>query len=149
MLCLQISTLVHPDKFRHPKAREAFEGMKFIYVYVHATTLSDSCWCTLTEVTKAYNLILQEDRRKVCIRVIENSKEKVLKDRRARVKKGAKESELGDLQEETDKEVLRAFAEIENRRINIEKREALQRKREAEQQEKEQQDVRLPLFSIG
>lgn len=100
----------------------------------------------LTEVTKAYNLILQEDRRKVCIRVIENSKEKVLKDRRARVKKGAKESELGDLQEETDKEVLRAFAEIENRRINIEKREALQRKREAEQQEKEQQDVRFPLF---
>lgn len=100
----------------------------------------------LPEVTKAYNLILQEDRRKVCIRVIENGKEKVLKDRRARVKKGAKESELGDLQEETDKEVLRAFAEIENRRINIEKREALQRKREAEQQEKEQQDVRFPYF---
>ncbi|KAF1323395.1 putative molecular chaperone, partial [Globisporangium splendens] len=114
----KISTLVHPDKFRHPRAREAFE-----------------------EVTKAYNLILQEDRRKVCIRVIENSSEKVLKERRLKVKKGVKESELGDLQEEIDKEVLRAFAEIENRRVNIEKREAAQRKREAEQQEKEQEEV--------
>ncbi|TYZ63942.1 hypothetical protein PybrP1_002909 [[Pythium] brassicae (nom. inval.)] len=114
----KISTLVHPDKFRDPRAREAFE-----------------------EVTKAYNLILQEDRRKVCVRVITNSREKVAKDRRLRLKKGAKESELGDLQDEEEKEVLRAFAEIENRRLNIERREAAQRKREAEQQEKEEREV--------
>lgn len=94
-------------------------------------------------MTKAYNLIQQEDRRKVCIRVIANSREKVAKDRRLRVKKGARESELGDVQDEEEKEVLRAFAEIENRRLNIERREAAQRKREAEQVEKEEREVRL------
>ncbi|POM77728.1 Chaperone activator Sti1, partial [Phytophthora palmivora] len=96
----KISTMVHPDKCRHPKAREAFEELK-----------------------KAYNLITQEDRRKTCIRTIENATQEVEKERRQRVKKGVKETELGDLNDAVEKAVLRAFAEIENRRLNIEKRE--------------------------
>ncbi|KAG7391512.1 DnaJ (Hsp40), sub C, member 8 [Phytophthora pseudosyringae] len=114
----KISTMVHPDKSRNPKAREAFE-----------------------EVNKAYNLITQEDRRKTCIRTIENATQEVEKERRQKIKKGVKESELGDLDEAVQKAVLRAFAEIENRRQNIEKREAAQRRREAEQEEKEQAKV--------
>ncbi|CAI5743112.1 unnamed protein product [Hyaloperonospora brassicae] len=114
----KISTLVHPDKCRNAKARDAFE-----------------------EVTKAYNLITQEDRRKMCIRTIENATLEVKKDRRRKIKKGIKESDLGDLDEALEKAVLRAFAEIENRRVNIEKREAAQRRREAEQEEKEHAKV--------
>uniref|UniRef100_M4BAX3 J domain-containing protein n=1 Tax=Hyaloperonospora arabidopsidis (strain Emoy2) TaxID=559515 RepID=M4BAX3_HYAAE len=114
----KISTLVHPDKCRNDKAREAFE-----------------------EVTKAYNLITQEDRRKMCIRTIENATLEVKKDRRRKIKKGIKESDLGDLDEAVEKAVLRSFAEIENRRVNIEKREAAQRRREAEQEEKDHAKV--------
>ncbi|ETI39827.1 hypothetical protein L917_13917 [Phytophthora nicotianae] len=114
----KISTMVHPDKCRNPKAREAFE-----------------------EVKKAYNLITQEDRRKMFIRTIENATQEVEKERRQKLKKGVNESELGDLKEAVDKAVMRAFAEIENRRQNIEKREAAQRRREAEQEEKEQAKV--------
>lgn len=95
------------------------------------------------EVKKAYNLILQEDRRKTIIRTIENATEKVDKERRAKLKKGAKESELSDLKEEVEKAVLRAFAEIENRRRNLETREAALRRREAEKLDKEQQEVRI------
>ncbi|KAL3661338.1 hypothetical protein V7S43_013542 [Phytophthora oleae] len=114
----KISTMVHPDKCRNPKAREAFEELK-----------------------KAYNLITQEDRRKTCIRTIENATQEVEKERRLKLKKGVKETELGDLKDEVEKAVLRAFAEIENRRQNIETREAAQRRREAEQDEKEQAKV--------
>eukprot|EP00644_Phytophthora_capsici_P017244 jgi/Phyca11/536176/estExt2_fgenesh1_pg.C_PHYCAscaffold_480062 len=114
----KISTMVHPDKCRNPKAREAFEELK-----------------------KAYNLITQKDRRKMCIRTIENATQEVEKERRLKLKKGVKETELGDLKDEVEKAVLRAFAEIENRRQNIEKREAAQRRREAEQDEKEQAKV--------
>ncbi|KAE9033958.1 hypothetical protein PR001_g9935 [Phytophthora rubi] len=114
----KISTMVHPDKCRNPKAREAFE-----------------------EVKKAYNLITQEDRRKTIIRTIENATEKVEKERSQKIKKGAKESELGDLKDAVEKAVMRAFAEIENRRLNIEKREAAQRRREADQEEKEHAKV--------
>ncbi|KAF4132062.1 DnaJ domain [Phytophthora infestans] len=114
----KISTMVHPDKCRNPKAREAFE-----------------------EVTKAYNVITQEDRRKMFIRTIEKATQEVEKERRQKLKKGAKESDLGDLKEAVEKAVMRAFAEIENRRQNIEKREAAQRRREAEQEEKEHTKV--------
>ncbi|TDH67457.1 hypothetical protein CCR75_005965 [Bremia lactucae] len=110
----KISTLVHPDKCRNPNAREAFE-----------------------ELTKAYNLITQEDRRKICIRTIENATKEVDKERRQKLKKGLKEKDLGDYKDAVDKAVLRAFAEIENRRMNIELREANQRRREAEQEKKE------------
>ncbi|KAL7692885.1 putative DnaJ domain, tetratricopeptide-like helical domain superfamily [Plasmopara halstedii] len=114
----KLSTLVHPDKCRNPKARDAFE-----------------------EVAKAYDIITQEDRRKMCIRTIETATRNVEKERRQKVKKGVKESELGDLKDAVEKAVMRAFAEIENRRVNIEKREAAQRRREAEQEEKEQAKV--------
>ncbi|TMW56732.1 hypothetical protein Poli38472_006742 [Pythium oligandrum] len=114
----KISSLVHPDKFRHERAREAFE-----------------------EVNKAYELLQKEDRRKTIIRTIENAREKVEKERRIKVKKGMKESELGDLEEAMEKAVIKAFAEIEHRRQNLEKREAAQRRREAEQQEKEQEKL--------
>lgn len=100
-----------------------------------------------TEIKKAYNLILQDDRRKTIIRTIENATEKVEKERRAKIKKGTKESELGDLKDEVEKSVLRAFAEIENRRRNLETREAAQRRRDAEHQEKEQKEVR-PVSTI-
>lgn len=90
---------------------------------------------------KAYNLITQEDRRKTCIRTIENATSKVEKERRIKLKKGVKESELGDLKEEVEKAVLRAFAEIENRRQNLETREAAQRRREAEKEEKDNKEV--------
>ncbi|CAH0516793.1 unnamed protein product [Peronospora belbahrii] len=110
----KISTLVHPDKSRNPKAREAFE-----------------------EVKKAYNVITEEDRRKTCIRTIENATQAVDKERRQKIKKGVKESELDDYNDAVEKAVLRAFAEIENRRLNIEKRDALQRRREAEKEEKD------------
>ena len=88
------------------------------------------------EITKAYNLIIQEDRRKTCIRTIENATLAATKERRQKIKKGIKESELGDLNDAVDKAILRAFAEIENRRLNIEKRDAAQRRRETEQEEK-------------
>ncbi|KAL4087080.1 hypothetical protein PRIC1_012980 [Phytophthora ramorum] len=114
----KISTMVHPDKCRNPKAREAFE-----------------------EVNKAYNLITQEDRRKVCIRTIENATQQVEKERHQKIKKGIRESELGDLSDAVEKAVMRAFAEIENRRQNIEKREAAQRRREAQHEEKEHEKV--------
>ncbi|KAF4321687.1 hypothetical protein BBO99_00001142 [Phytophthora kernoviae] len=114
----KLSTMVHPDKCRNAKAREAFE-----------------------EVNKAYNLITQEDRRKTCIRTIENATQKAEKERRLKVKKGIKESEPVDLKDEVEKAVLRAFAENENRRQNLEKREADQRRRGAEQEEKEQEKV--------
>lgn len=92
-------------------------------------------------MTKAYNLITQEDRRKTCIRVIESTTDKVKKERERKLKKGVKEAELGDLKDEVEKAVLRAFAEMENRRLNLERREAAQRRREAEQAEKEQEKV--------
>ncbi|KAH7474885.1 DnaJ-like protein subfamily C member 8 [Phytophthora ramorum] len=114
----KISTMVHPDKCRNPKAREAFE-----------------------EVNKAYNLITQEDRRKVCIRTIENATQQVEKERHQKIKKGIRESELGDLSDAVEKAVMRAFAEIENRRQNIEKREAAQRRREAQHEEREHEKV--------
>ncbi|KAI9914985.1 hypothetical protein PsorP6_008607 [Peronosclerospora sorghi] len=114
----KISTMVHPDKCRNPRAREAFE-----------------------ELTKAYNLITQEDRRKICIRTIEDATLEAKKERRMKIKKGVKESELGDLKDAVDKAVLRAFAEIENRRLNIEKREINQRRREAAREAKEQANI--------
>ncbi|RLN94826.1 hypothetical protein BBJ28_00011156 [Nothophytophthora sp. Chile5] len=92
-------------------------------------------------VKKAYSLITQEDRRKVCIRTIEKATQEVEKERRVKLKKGIAESELGDLKDAVEKAVLRAFAEIENRRQNIEKREVVQRRRETEQQDKEQEKV--------
>jgi hypothetical protein len=78
-----------------------------------------------------------EDKRKTYIRLIENTTKKTLKDRNKKLKKGLKASDLGDEKEAIEKAVLAAFAEMENRRLNIEKREAAQRRREAEQEEKE------------
>jgi hypothetical protein len=100
------------------------------------------------EVKKAHNLIMKEDRRKIIIRTIENATEKVEKERRVKVKKGIKEKDLGDLKDEVEKAVLRAFAEIENRRRNIETREAALRRRETEKLDKEQKEVRYCLLKL-
>jgi hypothetical protein len=75
------------------------------------------------------------------VRLIANTRERVEKERRQKLKKGVKETELGDLTEEQDKAVIKAFAEMEHRRVNLEKREAAQKRREAEQQEKQQQQT--------
>lgn len=101
------------------------------------------------EVKKAHNLIMKEDRRKIIIRTIENATEKVEKERRAKIKKGIKERDLGDLKDEVEKAVLRAFAEIENRRRNIETREAALRRRETEKLDKEQKEVRYRPLKLG
>ncbi|KAJ0405970.1 hypothetical protein P43SY_005536 [Pythium insidiosum] len=114
----KISTLVHPDKFAHPRAREAFE-----------------------EVKKAHETMLNEDRRKTFVRLIENTRERVERERRQKLRKGVKPSELGDEEQEKETAVIKAFAEMEHRRQNLEKREAAQRRREAEQQEKDQEKL--------
>ncbi|GLE07880.1 hypothetical protein PINS_up018622 [Pythium insidiosum] len=114
----KISTLVHPDKCTHPRAREAFE-----------------------EVKKAHETMQNEDRRKTFIKLIENTRERVERERRQKLRKGIKPSELGDEEQEKETAVIKAFAEMEHRRQNLEKREAALRRREAEQQEKDQEKL--------
>nr|CCA25587.1 Heat shock protein 40 like protein putative [Albugo laibachii Nc14] len=109
----KISTLVHPDKCFHPQAREAFE-----------------------EVKKAYNVLLNTDRRKTFSQLILNTRTQVEKEKRQKLKKGV--SDLEPLDQAIEKGVLKAFADMEKRRLNIQKREVAQRRREAFQNEKEE-----------
>ncbi|KAL0585805.1 hypothetical protein ABG067_004528 [Albugo candida] len=109
----KISTLVHPDKCFHPQAREAFE-----------------------EVKKAYNVLLNNDRRKTFSQLIQTTRTRVEKEHRQKLKKGA--VELEPLDQSIEKAVLKAFADMEKRRLNIQKREVAQRRREAFQNEEEE-----------
>ena len=59
-----------------------------------------------------------------------------------------REEQLGDATEDRRKAVLKAFAEVENRRRNLEKREASQKKRETDQHEEAQQKVHS-LFKLS
>ncbi|KAF0737800.1 hypothetical protein AaE_008915 [Aphanomyces astaci] len=85
--------------------------------------------------------MLNEDRRKTCIRMIDNAIESVAVERKQKLKK-FRADQLPDLADLNDKAVLKAFAESENRRRNVESREMKQRRREAEQEEAEKEKER-------
>lgn len=110
----KLSTLVHPDKSQHYRARDAFEQVK-----------------------KAHSMLLDLDRRKLMVKTIENTIQRVEKERRLKIKKGVKDLEDIELVKQT--EIKKAFAEMENRRLNYKKREAAQHKRENRQYEKEKE----------
>ncbi|KAF0692417.1 Aste57867_16511 [Aphanomyces stellatus] len=107
----KLSAMVHPDKNPDIRAREAFE-----------------------EIKKAYEQMTNDDRRKNCVRMIDNAIESVETERRKQLKK-FKADDLPDLDGLKEKAVLKAFAESENRRRNVEQRELKQRRREAEQED--------------
>ncbi|EQC38542.1 hypothetical protein SDRG_04248 [Saprolegnia diclina VS20] len=114
----KLSGMVHPDKCPDPRAREAFE-----------------------EIKKAHDQMLNEDRRKLCVRTIENAISEAEAERRKKLKK-FKAKDLPPLDEVKEKAVMKAFAEIENRRRNFEAREAAQRRREADQEDEAKEKER-------
>ncbi|CAK4907894.1 unnamed protein product [Aphanomyces euteiches] len=118
----KLSAMVHPDKNPNSRAREAFE-----------------------EIKKAHDQMVNEDRRKICIRMIENAINDVEEDRRAKLKK-FRADQLPDLEELKEKAVLKVFAESEHRRRNVEQREAKQRRREAEQEEAEKEKQERAMY---
>ncbi len=99
------------------------------------------------EIKKAHDKITNEDQRKNCIRIIENAIEDVEKERRMKLKK-FKASDLPDLEESKVKAIMKAFATIENRRRNVEKREADARRREQEQEDLAKEKVKSLSLSI-
>lgn len=88
------------------------------------------------EVKKAYNVLLNNDRRKTFSQLIQTTRTRVEKEHRQKLKKGA--VELEPLDQSIEKAVLKAFADMEKRRLNIQKREVAQRRREAFQNEEEE-----------
>lgn len=60
-----------------------------------------------------------------------------------------KQNQLEDEEHVKSKAVMKAFADMENRRRNLEQREAKQRKRESDQQEKEQVKVSSVVCTIS
>ncbi|RHY35392.1 hypothetical protein DYB32_000163 [Aphanomyces invadans] len=109
----KLSAMVHPDKNPDPRAREAFE---------------------------AHDQMTNEDRRKTCMRMIENAIEAVAVERKQKLKK-FRVDQLPDINDLNEKAVLKAFADSENRRRNVEARELKQRRREVEQEEAEKEKV--------
>ncbi|RHZ26611.1 hypothetical protein DYB37_003676 [Aphanomyces astaci] len=100
------------------------------------------CMLRFRQIKKAHDQMLNEDRRKTCIRMIDNAIESVAVERKQKLKK-FRADQLPDLADLYDKAVLKAFAESENRRRNVESREMKQRRREAEQEEAEKEKVRI------
>ena len=113
----KLSLLCHPDKnLDNLKAEEAFDELK-----------------------KAYEVLLDEEKRALVVATIEGTRAATAKERRRLVNKGAKEkSEGGDLEPlelQQEKDVMKAFADIELKRRDSEKHLASSRKREREHEE--------------
>lgn len=89
------------------------------------------------EVKKAYETLQDDNRRLHYISIIKSTRERVEKERRIKRKKGSTLSQLGDLDDEIKREVMRTFAQNEQRRVNLQTRMAKQNKRENDQQEEE------------
>lgn len=95
----KLSTLVHPDKcLEIEEARDAFE-----------------------EVKKAYNQLMDEERRAWCIATIQQTQKRTIKDRKHKLSKGMTLQELGSEQAAIQKAIMMEFAEVEMRKKNAEK----------------------------
>ncbi|CBJ26302.1 Heat shock protein 40 like protein [Ectocarpus siliculosus] len=120
----KLSTLVHPDKrLDMPQARDAFE-----------------------EVKKAYQLLLDEDRRITMAATIDAVCTRVSKERQKKIDKGVAladlTKELGSEEAHKKKACMKEFATIELRRREIEKHRQAQKKREHSQEEAEKDAIR-------
>ncbi|CAM9104700.1 unnamed protein product [Discosporangium mesarthrocarpum] len=120
----KLSTLVHPDKrLDMPQARDAFE-----------------------EVKKAYQILLDENRRKTMAATIDAIHTRVCKERQRKVDKGvtpaALVAEFGSEAAQIKKECLKEFANIELRRREINKHKQAQKKRERDQEDEEKDRIK-------
>ncbi|CAM9418281.1 unnamed protein product [Chrysoparadoxa australica] len=117
----KLSALVHPDKcLGNPKARDAFE-----------------------EVKKAYQQLMDDNRRKIVLATVEAIRGRVRKDR-AKLKKEKNwtdeqlTKQKGSLEAHQKMEAMKEFASVEMRRREIEKHKQAQKKRERDQEDEEQ-----------
>jgi DnaJ family protein C protein 8 len=109
----KLSLLVHPDKnLGLDKASEAFD-----------------------EVKRAYEDLLEEEKRELTIATIEGTRAVCGKAHRRLLAKGATEDTMDSLDAKMDKAVLKAFADIELRRRDTEKHLLASKKRERDQEE--------------
>lgn len=103
----KLSTLVHPDKcLNFPTAREAFEEVHkkiSLVIVVSSVSCCDAsvmvffhivyvpnifCINPALQVKKAYNTLMEEDRRLTTCMIIENTRKYALKERKQKLKKG-------------------------------------------------------------
>ncbi|CAM9623691.1 unnamed protein product [Pylaiella littoralis] len=120
----KLSTLVHPDKrLDMPQARDAFE-----------------------EVKKAYQLLLDDNRRITMAATIDAVCTRVTKERQKKTDKGMSladlTKELGSEEAHKKKACMKEFATIELRRREIDKHRQAQKKREHSQEEAEKDAIR-------
>jgi len=107
----KLSSLVHPDKSRNERAREAFE-----------------------EVKKAYQQLNDEDRKRMILLTIESIREQFEKEKKK--KAAVHNAQLNQNPNEERTFIQKKFAEIEMRRRNTEKHQRAHQKREREEEEK-------------
>ncbi|CAM9153819.1 unnamed protein product [Laminaria digitata] len=120
----KLSTLVHPDKrLDMPQARDAFE-----------------------EVKKAYQTLLDDNRRVTMAATIDAVHSRVAKERQKKTDKGMSladvSKELGSEEAHKGKACMKEFATIELRRREIDKHRQAQKKREHSQEEAEKDAIR-------
>jgi len=114
----KMSSLVHPDKSSDPRARKAF-----------------------LEVKKAYQELKKEERRDVLSRLVKGAERSA----RKRLSKEEKELSESEIKEECAREVMKVFAQAEQRRL-VAKRNSVvytQRERVQEHEEKLQREMEI------
>ncbi|CAM9155146.1 unnamed protein product [Choristocarpus tenellus] len=120
----KLSTLVHPDKrLDMPQARDAFE-----------------------EVKKAYQVLMEDNRRKTMAATIDAVSTRVLKERQKKIDKGVRLeallAECGSEAAHKKKACMKEFANIELRRREIDKHKQAQKKRERDQEDEEKDKIK-------
>lgn len=120
----KLSTLVHPDKCSDSRTRDAFEVVK-------------NAFMNMKEKSKRQNAaILMKGARKV-----------VEKERKRLLSKGVVEEELGDLEDAVKKEILKVFAQAEQKRLQSKKTKVAYKKREREAEIEEEEKRRAEMLT--
>jgi DnaJ family protein C protein 8 len=111
----KLSVVIHPDKnLGLDGAQEAFDELK-----------------------KAYEELLDKEKRELTIKTVDTTRAATARERRKLLSKGMKESDFEPLDVKLDKDVMKAFADIELKRRDSVKHLAASRKREREQEDEQ------------
>mmetsp|Transcript_53835 Transcript_53835/g.122722 ORF Transcript_53835/g.122722 Transcript_53835/m.122722 type:complete len:565 (+) Transcript_53835:67-1761(+) len=127
VLQLDIDATVEDIKFRYKKLS--------LLVHPDKNLTLEDAQVAFDELKRAYEELLDEEKRDLVIETIETARAKEGKEHRKLVRKGMKEDEMKSLEAKSAVAVAKAFADIELRRRDTEKHLAASRKRERDQED--------------
>lgn len=112
----QLSAIIHPDKVSDPQASDAFQGARPALPlpvavarpprHTHTHTHSSPS-LFYPEVKRAYEALIDEEERKRVHGILQQSRQKVLRERKRLKKKGVEEKRLPPLKEQLQVETMK------------------------------------------